>query len=147
MPLRRQMEELDEEHGGEGGLLEEAKTEKGKLSKLSIRVRIERFSGEPDTEDELAKLNEYLDLLDQESEASKRVKAAQKALEAKVSAQYNKLSEDEVKILVIEDKWLATLASDVQNELNSISQALTERVKELAERYDQTYHKDKQADD
>jgi type I restriction enzyme M protein len=45
------------------------------------------------------------------------------------------LSQAELKKLVIEDKWLATLASDVQAELNRISQALTGRIKELAERY------------
>jgi len=45
------------------------------------------------------------------------------------------LSEDEVKTLVVEDKWLTTLASDVQAELNRISRALTGRIKELAERY------------
>ena len=45
------------------------------------------------------------------------------------------LSEEEVKALVVEDKWLTTLASDVQTELNRISQALTGRIKELAERY------------
>ncbi len=36
----RQLEELDEEHGGEGGLLEEAKNEKGKITKASIKVRL-----------------------------------------------------------------------------------------------------------
>lgn len=36
---------------------------------------------------------------------------------------------------MIEGKWLATLASDVQTELNRISQALTGRINELAERY------------
>ncbi len=41
-----------------------------------------------------------------------------------------------MKTLVVEDKWLATLASDVQTELNRISQALTGRIKELAERYE-----------
>ena len=40
-----------------------------------------------------------------------------------------------MKTLVVEDKWLTTLASDVQTELNRISQALTGRIKELAERY------------
>ena len=37
---------------------------------------------------------------------------------------------------MIDDKWLATLASDVQTELNRIMQALTGRIKQLAERYD-----------
>jgi type I restriction enzyme M protein len=129
------MEMMDEEHGGEGGLLEEAKNEKGKITKASIKVRLKDIFAEPDTEDERTLLNTYLDLLEQETEAKRKVKNAQKALEAKVTAKYKALSEDEVKMLVVEDKWLATLVSDVQNELNRISQALTERVKELAERY------------
>ena len=42
----------------------------------------------------------------------------------------------EVKTLVVEDKWLATLAGAVSGEMDRISQALTQRVKELAERYE-----------
>jgi type I restriction enzyme M protein len=63
------------------------------------------------------------------------VKDAQKALDAKVLAKYAKLTEAEIKVLVVDDKWLATLAIDVQTELDRVSQALTERIKELAERY------------
>ena len=80
-------------------------------------------------------LNQYLALIDQEAEASKQVREAQKALDAKVAAKYKALSEDEVKTLVVDDKWLATLAADVQTELDRVSQALTGRIKELAERY------------
>lgn len=36
---------------------------------------------------------------------------------------------------MIEDKWLATLALDVQTELDRVSQALTSRIRQLAERY------------
>jgi type I restriction enzyme M protein len=133
--IMQKMEEMDEEHGGEGGLLEEAKNEKGKITKLSIKARMQDIFADPDGEDERAKLNAYLNLLNQEAESRKKVKDAQKMLDAKVSAKYRQLSEDEVKVLVVDDKWLATLASDVQSELNRISQALTGRVKELAERY------------
>ncbi len=41
-----------------------------------------------------------------------------------------------MKDIVVEDKWLARLGEDVQAELDRVSQALTGRVKELAERYD-----------
>jgi type I restriction enzyme M protein len=58
-------------------------------------------------------------------------------LEKKVDAQYGKLSEQDVKSLVIEDKWMATLDADIQTELDRISQALTGRIKQLAERYAQ----------
>ncbi len=37
--------------------------------------------------------------------------------------------------LVVCDKWLARLASDVQGEMDRVSQALTGRIKTLAERY------------
>jgi type I restriction enzyme M protein len=126
---------LDEAYGDEGGLLEEAKNEKGKITKASVKVRLKDIFGDPDAEDEQATLNEYLDLLDQETEASKKIKDAQKVLDAKVSAKYNVLSEEEVETLVIENKWIAVLLSHVHDELNRISQALAERIKQLAERY------------
>jgi type I restriction enzyme M protein len=133
--VSRQLEELDEEHGSEGGLLEEAKNEKGKITKASVKTRLEDILDEPDTEDENTILYRYLDLLEQEAEARKKVRDAQKVLDAKVASTYKTLSENEVKILVIEDKWLTTLASAVQTELNRTSQALTTRIKQLAERY------------
>jgi type I restriction enzyme M protein len=37
---------------------------------------------------------------------------------------------------VVEDKWLAALDADIHGEMDRISQALTQRVKELAERYE-----------
>ena len=63
------------------------------------------------------------------------MKDAQKELEAKVAAKYGKLTEDEIKTLVVDDKWLATLAAAVQSELDRVSQALTGRIRQLAERY------------
>jgi len=54
---------------------------------------------------------------------------------AKVAAQYGKLSEDEIKALVVGDKWLVTLAAAVQGELDRVSQTLTGRIRQLAERY------------
>jgi type I restriction enzyme M protein len=42
---------------------------------------------------------------------------------------------DEIKILVVDDKWLATFAATVQGELDRVSQTLTGRIRQLAERY------------
>lgn len=36
---------------------------------------------------------------------------------------------------MVEDKWLATQAGSVQSELDRVSQGLTGRVRELADRY------------
>ncbi len=133
--ITRQMEELDEEHGGEEGLLSDAKNDKGKLTKVSVGARLKDIKYDADGAEERNQLNAYLALIEKESTASKKVKDAQKLLDAKVAAQYAKLSTDEIKTLVVEDKWLTTLAADVQTELDRVSQALTGRIKQLAERY------------
>jgi len=133
--ITRQMEELDEEHGGEEGLLSDAKNDKGKLTKVSVAAQLKKIKNDADGADERKLLNAYLALIEQESAANKQVKDAQKQLDAKVAAQYAKLSIEDIKTLVVDDKWLTTLAADVQTELDRVSQALTGRIKQLAERY------------
>ncbi|MFA6202990.1 MAG: type I restriction-modification system subunit M [Gallionella sp.] len=133
--ISRQLEELDEEHGGEEGLLAEAKNDKGKLSKATVAARLRDIKSDKEAADERKLLNAYLALIEQESAANKQVKDAQKLLDTKVAAQYAKLSTDDINTLVVDDKWLTTLAADVQTELDRVSQALTGRIKQLAERY------------
>lgn len=133
--ITRQMEELDEEHGGEEGLLEEAKTEKGRLTGKSVKERLRAIQCDPEAADERQVLMQYAALLEREAVASRKVRDAQKALNARVLAQYARLTEAEIRKLVVDDKWLARLAADVRSELERVSQRLTQRVKELAERY------------
>jgi len=133
--ISRLMEEMDEEHGIEDGLLFEAKTEKGKLTKVSVNARLKEIKLNKDDADERKVLEAYAALIEKESIAGKKMKEAQKILDAKVAAQYAKFSENEIKTLVMDDKWLATISTDVQTELDRVSQALTGRIKQLAERY------------
>ncbi len=133
--ISRQMEELDEEHSGEDGLLFDAKNDKGKLSSKSIKERLKGIKNDSDAVEELALLGRYVLLIEKESTANKKIKDAQKALDLKVIAKYSDLSEDEIKTLVVHDKWLAVLAASVQSELSRVSQALTGRIKQLADRY------------
>ena len=57
------------------------------------------------------------------------------ALDTKTVKRYAKLSDAEIKLLLVEHKWLATLQADVVGELDRVSQGLTGRVKLLTERY------------
>jgi type I restriction enzyme M protein len=133
--ISRKMEEMAEEHGGDDGLLNEAKTDKGKLTAKSVKDRLKAIEDDKESENEIEKLEAYAALIDQESAASKKVKDAQKALDTQVAAKYKLLTEAEIKTLVVEDKWLAALAASVQGELDRVSQTLTGRIKQLAERY------------
>ena len=133
--ISRELEELDEEQGGEDGPLVEGKTDKGKLTAASVKARLKAIKHDRDAEEERQALEQCLALIEREAEASKKVKTAQKVLDAKVQAHYAQLSEEELKTLVVDDKWLATLHTDVQTELDRVSQALSGRIRQLAERY------------
>ncbi len=133
--VSRQMEELDEEHGGEDGLLAEAKNDKGKLTKVSAKARLLEVKRDKEAADERKLLEDYLALCEEEGGANKSVKDASKALDAFVAAQYNKLKPEDIQTLVVHDKWLAVLQARVQGELDRVSQALAGRIKQLAERY------------
>jgi len=138
--IARQMEEMEEEHGGEEGLMCDAKNDKDKITKASVQKRVKELTmdnGNLTIEDkeEIKVLKDYLKLVEQEAEAGKKIKDSLTALDKKVLDKYNALSDEEIKSLVVEDKWLAWLENDVQTEMQRISQRLTERIKELVERY------------
>jgi type I restriction enzyme M protein len=133
--LAQQLEEMAEDHGGEEGLLADAKNDKDKLTKASVTARFKEIKGDADFADEERLLKDYLALLEKEAEANDRVKKAQRELETKVAAQYGKLTEEEIKSMVVDDKWLAALAAAVQSELDRVSQTLTGRIRQLADRY------------
>ncbi len=130
--LGAQVTELEEEHGGEEGLFAEL----DKINKGEVTKRLKEIKGGPEAKDEAKALNDWLALNKNEAAKKKSIKEADGALDAAAFAKYPSLNEDEVKTLVVEDKWLATLASAVSGEMDRISQALTQRVKELAERYE-----------
>jgi len=127
-----QMAELEEEHGGEDG----AYAELDKVNKANVAARLKELKGDQEAKDEIAALDAWRKLNEQESELKKSLKDAEAELDALAYAKYPKLSEAEIKTLVVDDKWLAALDKDIHGEMDRISQALTQRVKELAERYE-----------
>lgn len=133
--FQQQMEEMAKEHTGEDGLLAEALNDKGRLTKASAIARLREIKGDPDAVEEREAIGDYLALVEQEAAVGAKLKAAQEALTAKLIAKYPKLSEEEIKALVVEDKWLASLSAAVQGELDRVSQTLTGRIRQLAERY------------
>jgi type I restriction enzyme M protein len=101
--LRRAIEELDEEQGGEDGLLFEGKNEKGKLTAVSIRGRLKEIKGDPEAGDEQEALEKCLQLIEEEAEASRAAKEARLALDGKTAAKYPALADAEIKTLIVEE--------------------------------------------
>ena len=86
---------------------------------------------------DLNDLYDFRQLILREKEISSEVKEKQKALNRTVLAKYEEMSEEEIKALVVDDKWLATLENAVCEEIEHTAQRLAARVSELAERYEE----------
>ena len=133
-------EEYIEEHTSEDGLLVDAVNDSGNITAGGVKERLKALTTlheTQDNDDERDALKHSLSLLDAKSKADKAVKEAQLALDEQVLAHYATLTEDEIKALVVEDKWLATIQAAIADEVQRLTQELTDRVKELEERYAQ----------
>tara|TARA_R110001592_G_scaffold103051_1_gene290389 strand:- start:14013 stop:16427 length:2415 start_codon:yes stop_codon:yes gene_type:complete len=124
--------ELEEEHSSEDGYF----TEFEKVNKASINARIKELKGEKDIAEELKVLKQYIALLDTQTATNKKIKEAEAKLDTLVYVKYPTLTEVEIKQLVVDDKWMHTIETTIKDEIDHISQRLTNRVKELAERYE-----------
>jgi len=125
------LEAYVEEHAVEGGLLEDALTDKGKISKASVAARL-KLATDPE---ETTALKHVKALIEAEAAHKKAVKTAQEALDLQVLQKYPELSEDENKTLIVDDKWLSTLQGQIIAEIERVTQQLANRVKTLEERY------------
>ncbi|MGB7644507.1 MAG: N-6 DNA methylase, partial [Pseudomonas fluorescens] len=136
--VEQSMGDMLEEHSGEDGSLSEViegEGDKQKVTAKAIRARQREIGKDPDYEDELKVLSEYDALIGQQSDLKVAIKKAEEDLDDKVHAKFPQLIEAEIKALVVDNKWLSTLAVAVQGELDRVSQTLTGRIRELSERY------------
>ena len=80
---------------------------KQKITAKAVKARLKEIGKDKDYAEDRQALAAYAALLDQQAE---------------------------IQTLVVDNKWLATLAAAVQGELDHVSQTLTGRICELAER-------------
>jgi type I restriction enzyme M protein len=130
--ITAQMEELEEEHGGDEGAFSELE----KVNKANIAARIKEIKDDAEAKEETQILREWLQLTDRQAVLKKEIKEAELLLDRLVYDKYPTLTEAEIKVLVVDDKWLARIGAAVAGEIDRVSQGLTQRVKVLAERYE-----------
>jgi type I restriction enzyme M protein len=128
-------DELEQKHAHEGGLLENCLSDAGNVTKANLKKRLRATKDDPEMQEEYQIIRKYKDAYDISSDAKKEAKKAKKELRKKVHNKYPDLSPDEVRALVVEDKWLSALEDKISDEVEGVSRVLTGRLKELAERY------------
>jgi type I restriction enzyme M protein len=125
------LEAYIEEHTAEDGLLSEATTDAGKVTKATVAARLKVATDA----DELNALKTVKKLIEQEAANKKALKDAQDALDQHVFEQYPQLTTEQIKTLIVDDKWLANLHASIKAEIERITQQLANRIKTLEERY------------
>jgi type I restriction enzyme M protein len=127
-----QLTELEEEHSGEDA----AFSGFDKINKAGVKERLDEVGDDREAKGEIAVLKRWQKLDREKSELKKQIKDAEAALDDVAYAKYPQLSEAQIKNLAVDDKWLGTLEAAICGEMDRISQGLTRRVRELAERYE-----------
>ena len=141
--IATQLTEQEEEHNTEDGyfadldIVNKAKVS-AELKVISDKLKKEKLSTEQITYNSslITFYKKYLKLLNDQTELNKKIKDAIAALDIKVIERYKTLTVDEIKQLVVDDKWMTSIERSVKTEMERISQRLTQRIKELAERYE-----------
>jgi type I restriction enzyme M protein len=128
-----ELESYIEENSGEDGILEDAKTDKGSISKTSVANRLKVTKDK----DEIKALKECKELIENEAKLKKELKDAVDELNLIVFKKYPTLSIEDIKIIVIEDKWLNNISSQIKDEINRVTTSLANRIKTLEERYNE----------
>ena len=124
--------ELEEEHGGEDG----AFSELDKVNKVSVAARLKEIKDDKEAKDEAAALNEWLKLNGEESGSQETAQGGRGRPRRQGLCALSQAHRGRDQALVVDDKWLAALDAAIHGEMDRVSQQLTQRVKELAERYE-----------
>jgi len=137
--LQQKLNEFEEEHStetadGEAPLLSEVMDEDGKISKKNVQARLKELSKNDIQEKEV--LTQWMELYDEISKINKQIKQLQENLYKQVLTQYQALSEEEIKEMVINDKWMHSLEKNINDYIQKIATRLSTRIKELTERYE-----------
>ena len=131
----RELAEFIEEHSGEDGLLDGARSDAGKVTQAAVMKRLKAVADDPEGHEESDALEVCLDLMKAHAAAKKAAKAAQTKLDAAVLARYGTLTAAEIVELVVGDKWMASVEGAIGQVVERLTGGLVDRVRVLEGRY------------
>ena len=126
-----EIKELEKEHNKEDGCFAEIK----KINKINIQKYLKKIKKQTNVKKEIKILKSYLNLLIKQTTINKEIKDAEQNLDNKLYDKYPTFTKNDVKALVVDDKWMQCIEKSIKSEIEQISQHLSNRIKELIERY------------
>lgn len=131
-------DELVDEHTGQDGLLEEATTDKGSVTKGSVRDRLRELGDDPAYDEERAVLEQAREVIAALAAARKKEKEATDRLNRQLLERYEQLSDREVAEMVVDHKWIASIRHHLEVLVADEAERLAARIVRLETRYEST---------
>ncbi|WP_246858205.1 hypothetical protein [Corynebacterium sp. sy017] len=131
----QELAEYLDENSAEEGLLYEAVNDDGNIKKKDITDRLKAAKAENADAEEIEALNYASKLFSAEAKAKKQVKEATLELDFAVLKKYPILTPNEVRQLVVMDKWGVSIEKRLRQIELEIQQKLNERLIKLGNRY------------
>ena len=110
-----------------------------KAADVKRLIKNAKLEGKSDAEMKILKL--WLSLSKEKDTLSTKLKTKRQELTVAVVKKYGELTEEEVKMLVVEKKWLATIVGACESLMQSVTHRIATEVTALAERYENTMPK------
>jgi type I restriction enzyme M protein len=126
------LDNFDAEYGGDEGLLREYLNDKGRISRKDLS-RFLRDSSIGKEEREALQVYEGLADTEDEAKESKRLKETE--FVELIARKYAALTEQDVKNILIDNKWLKAVREIVESELEDNIMRISNRLSELNDRY------------
>jgi type I restriction enzyme M protein len=116
----------------------EAKDEKIKLDTTKMKAEYKKLKKAKPTDEDTLALAKYFELETAKKGAANALKDAKNKLEELEKAKYPILTDEELKRLIVDEKWLDAIRSGIDALYAAVSNRLAERIAILASRYEAT---------
>jgi type I restriction enzyme M protein len=125
------LESFFEDYGNDESIIKDYFT-KSRISKKDLATALKVANLEKDEKD---LLKEYNDLITLEDAAKNALSEASDDMNRKLLSKYETLNESEIREILVNSKWIASVSSILAQELEIVISKLSERLSELSSRY------------
>jgi type I restriction enzyme M protein len=132
--LKTQLEESEQENELESTVFSEL----DKVNLTTVKMLLKQRKKDKAPKEEITVIENYINLNEAIKNIASLIKIAKNTIEKSVIDLYPELSEQEIKAVVIHEKWEFQLQTALHQLQDKISQNLAQRIKELAARYENT---------
>ena len=129
-----QLEELIDENSDEEGCF----SVRDDLKVTTIRARLKAIKNDTDSAAEIEVLQEYLLQSERVSVAKRLLNQADTILDMVAREKYEQLTDEEIKQLLVEEKWFRAIYNGIDAIHSAVSHRLSSRATELVKRYEFT---------